>query len=136
MNCKCRSWMYKLLLFRFGVWKNDFELFSFGLCRCCEMLIFICRVTLLTTGRIDFDYIENKECNIIAAVFSVCPCSCGLTCIKIFSVESQKGTITIQRCSVENQKGAIAIYNVLGDCALLVLNRTSLTIDSTLLNLN
>ena len=27
----------------------------------------------------------------------------------ILSVESQKGSITIQRCSVENQKGAIAI---------------------------
>ena len=28
------------------------------------------------------------------------------------SVESQKGTITIQRCSVENQKGTIAIDTV------------------------
>ena len=27
----------------------------------------------------------------------------------IWSVESQKDTITIQRCSIENQKGAIAI---------------------------
>ena len=29
--------------------------------------------------------------------------------ISISSVESQKGTITIQRCSIENQKGAITI---------------------------
>ena len=31
----------------------------------------------------------------------------ALTPLSIISVESQKGTITIQRCSVDNQKGAI-----------------------------
>ena len=80
------------------------------------------------------------------------------------SVESQKGTVTIQRCSVERQKDAITVqgcflenqkgtyhhrlyilivpfwflngtsFNI--DSALLVLNRTSLNIDSALLALN
>ena len=30
----------------------------------------------------------------------------------IMPVESQKGTINIQRCSVENQKGAIAVQSL------------------------
>ena len=48
----------------------------------------------------------------------------------ISSAKSQKDAINyIQRCSVENQKGTIAVH---GDSALLVLNGTSLNIDSTL----
>ena len=58
------------------------------------------------------------------------------------SVESQKGPITIQRCSVKNQKGAIttdSVHHVVQwqwHSALLVLNGTSLNIDSALLTLN
>ena len=40
----------------------------------------------------------------------------------ISSVESQKGTINIQRCPVENQKGTIAVQSLYGDSALLALN--------------
>ena len=52
------------------------------------------------------------------------------------SDESQKGAITIQRCSVENQKGARSPLTLYSDSALLVLNGTSLNIDSALLALN
>ena len=54
----------------------------------------------------------------------------------ISSVESQKGAIIIQRCFVENQKGATAIDIVQQFSTLLVVNRTSLNIDSALLGLN
>ena len=54
----------------------------------------------------------------------------------ISSVESQKGIIAAQICSVENQKGAIKILKVNGNCALLVLNRTSLICNNALLALN
>ena len=53
------------------------------------------------------------------------------------SVESQKGTINIQRCSVENQKGAIPVQSLWWNLSvLLVLNGTSLNSDSALLALN
>ena len=54
---------------------------------------------------------------------------------KYSSVESQKGAINIQRCSAQNQKGAIAAQSIC-DSALLVLNGTSLTIESALLTLS
>ena len=57
------------------------------------------------------------------------------TWINILSVESQKGHITIQRCSFENQKGAIDI-DIVQHSTPLVLNRTPLNNDSTLLALN
>ena len=53
----------------------------------------------------------------------------------IVSVESQKSTITINRCTVENQRGAVTI-DLYSDSALLVLNRTSLSIDNALVILN
>ena len=56
--------------------------------------------------------------------------------VSVSSVETQKGAINIQRCSVDNQKGAKLLYNVYGGSALLVLNKTSLNNDSTLLALN
>ena len=50
-------------------------------------------------------------------------------------IESQKGAITIQTCFIEYQKGAVAIDTLYSDCALLVLNRTSLNTESALLAL-
>ena len=52
------------------------------------------------------------------------------------SVESQKGVNGGQRCSIEHQKGAIAVQSLWRYSALLVLNGTSLNIDSALLALN
>ena len=53
----------------------------------------------------------------------------------IWSVESQKVVINIQRCSVDNQKGGIAVQGHC-DSALLVLNGTSLNSDNALLVLS
>ena len=58
---------------------------------------------------IDFIICKSKKKNIIARSFYFYTEGPWICCRSISSVESEKGTITIQRCSVENQKGATAI---------------------------
>ena len=74
----------------------------------------------------------------------------GAITIQICSIKNQKGAITIQRCSIKTQKGAITIQRCSlrpegryhrGFCTpiapfCMVLNGTSLNIDSALLALN
>ena len=54
------------------------------------------------------------------------------------SVESQKGISAVQSCSILRIRRELSLYNVYGDSALLVLNRTLYITNSmnTLLALN